>query len=98
MGRVPPAAHRYGPDPSQFGELWLPDGPSVGTVVIIHGGFWRAQDDLSLGRPLAADLASRGDTVWNLEYRRSFAGGGGAAAVAGGGSGGGFLRVPPGPV
>jgi len=44
--------------------------------VIIHGGFWRARYDLSLGRPLAADLAARGYAAWNLEYRRSFAGGG----------------------
>jgi acetyl esterase/lipase len=75
-----PAIHRYGDHPAQFGELWLPAtgaaaaGP--GTVVIIHGGFWRARYDLSLGRPLAADLASRGYATWNLEYRRSLAGGG----------------------
>jgi acetyl esterase/lipase len=45
-------------------------------VVIIHGGFWRARYGLSLGRPLAADLAARGYAAWNLEYRRSLAGGG----------------------
>jgi acetyl esterase/lipase len=44
--------------------------------VIIHGGFWRAQYDLSLGRPLAADLVRRGHVVWNLEYRRVGDGGG----------------------
>ena len=72
-----PVTYRYGPDPAQSGELWLPaGGPSQGTVVIIHGGFWRARYDLSLGRPLAADLADRGYTAWNLEYRRAFAGGG----------------------
>jgi acetyl esterase/lipase len=76
MGGVQPAVHRYGPDPSQFGQLWLPDGPAAGTVVIIHGGFWRAKYDLSLGQPLAADLAARGYAAWNLEYRRAFAGGG----------------------
>ncbi len=68
--------HRYGPDPAQFGELWRPAGDARGTVVIIHGGFWRARYDLSLGRPLAADLAARGYTAWNLEYRRAGAGGG----------------------
>lgn len=68
--------HRYGPDPSQFGELWLPEGEARGTVVILHGGFWRAQYDLSRMRPLAADLAARGYAAWNLEYRRSSAGGG----------------------
>jgi acetyl esterase/lipase len=70
----------YGQDPAQFGELWLPDGPqaarAAGTVVIVHGGFWRARYDLSLGRPLAADLARRGYAGWNLEYRRAGAGGG----------------------
>ena len=62
--------------PAQFGELWLPDGAAAGTVVVIHGGFWRARYDLSLGRPLAADLAARGYAAWNLEYRRALAGGG----------------------
>jgi acetyl esterase/lipase len=68
--------YRYGADPAQFGELWRPDGDALGTVVIIHGGFWRARYDLSLGRPLAADLADRGYAAWNLEYRRALAGGG----------------------
>jgi acetyl esterase/lipase len=69
--------HRYGDDPSQFGELYLPDGPRrPGTVVIIHGGFWKAQYELDLGRPLAADLVARGYSVWNLEYRRVGNGGG----------------------
>ncbi len=67
---------RYGPDPAQFGELWLPAGAAAGTVVVLHGGFWRARYDLSLGRPLAADLAARGYAAWNLEYRRAGAGGG----------------------
>ncbi|HET9080338.1 MAG TPA: prolyl oligopeptidase family serine peptidase [Trebonia sp.] len=71
-----PAICRYGADPAQFGELWLPDGPALGTVVVIHGGFWRARYDLSLGQPLAADLAARGYAAWNLEYRRALAGGG----------------------
>jgi len=71
-----PVIHRYGAEPAQFGELWLPDGAPAGTVVVIHGGFWRARYDLSLGRPLAADLAARGYAAWNLEYRRALAGGG----------------------
>jgi acetyl esterase/lipase len=71
-----PARHLYGPDPSQYGELWLPSDEPAGTVVVVHGGFWRARYDLSLGRPLAADLVRRGYAVWNLEYRRAGAGGG----------------------
>jgi acetyl esterase/lipase len=70
-------AYRYGADRSQFGELSVPAGTrQAGTIVIIHGGFWRARYDLSLGRPLAADLVRRGYAVWNLEYRRVGNGGG----------------------
>jgi acetyl esterase/lipase len=67
----------YGSHPSQFAELSQPTGAARrGTVVIIHGGFWRAQYGLDLGRPLAADLADRGYACWNIEYRRVGSGGG----------------------
>ncbi|MDN4173507.1 prolyl oligopeptidase family serine peptidase [Nocardioides sp. SOB77] len=71
----------YGQDPSQFGELHLPSGEPRGVVVVVHGGFWRSQYDLSLGTPLAVDLARRGWAAWNIEYRRvgSGPGGGGGA-------------------
>jgi acetyl esterase/lipase len=72
-----PTRHAYGTDPSQFGELYRPQRAAhPGTVVVIHGGFWRSTYDLSLGAPLAADLARRGYTAWNLEYRRVGNGGG----------------------
>ncbi|REK74011.1 alpha/beta hydrolase [Aeromicrobium endophyticum] len=67
---------RYGDDPSQQGELTRPAGTSKGVVVVIHGGFWRDQYDLSLGRPLAASLADEGWTAFNIEYRRVGNGGG----------------------
>ncbi|MEJ7833800.1 MAG: alpha/beta hydrolase [Nocardioides sp.] len=66
----------YGDDPSQFGELYLPEGDPRGVVVVLHGGFWLAQFDLSLGRPLATSLADEGWAAWNLEYRRVGNGGG----------------------
>lgn len=66
----------YGSDPAQFGELTRPKGTPVGVAVVIHGGFWHEQYDLSLGRPIAADLAKRGWIAWNLEYRRIENGGG----------------------
>lgn len=67
----------YGSGRHQFGELSRPASvANPGTVVIIHGGFWRARYDLSLGRPLAAELVQRGYAVWNLEYRRVGQGGG----------------------
>ncbi len=69
----------YGEDPSQWGDLYLPEGDPRGVVVVIHGGFWLARYDHTYGAPLAADLAARGWAAWNLEYRRvgDGAGGGG---------------------
>lgn len=67
---------RYGPGTEQFGELFRPAGPPHGVVVVIHGGFWHERYTLSLGRPLARDLASNGWIAWNLEYRRIENGGG----------------------
>lgn len=72
-----PVRHAYGTDPAQYGELYLPTGQrKPGTVVILHGGFWRSMYGAELGAPLAADLVRRGYVVWNLEYRRVGAGGG----------------------
>ena len=44
--------------------------------MVIHGGFWKAAYDLSLGRPLAADLVEQGWAALNIEYRRVGNGGG----------------------
>ncbi|NYG54578.1 prolyl oligopeptidase family serine peptidase [Nocardioides perillae] len=67
----------YGPDrETQFAELRRTDGPSKGVVVIVHGGFWRSQYDLSLGQPLSAALVDEGWTALNVEYRRVGNGGG----------------------
>ncbi|WP_232662964.1 alpha/beta hydrolase family protein [Pseudonocardia sp. TRM90224] len=60
----------YGPHPSQFGELSLPDHDPRGVVVVVHGGFWRQRYGLELGRPLAADLVAAGFAAWTIEYRR----------------------------
>ncbi len=69
--------HPYGAHSAQFGELYRPArGRPHGSVVIAHGGFWRAKYDLRLGAPLARDLAGHGYTCWNLEYRRVGGGGG----------------------
>jgi acetyl esterase/lipase len=80
-----PRTVSYGDDPSQFGELTLPSGEPRGVVVVVHGGFWKAEYDLSLGRPLAASLADEGWAAWNLEYRRvgppGSGGGGGVPAT-----------------
>ena len=61
----------YGPEPLNFGELYLPSstGPHP-VVILIHGGYWRALYGLDLMRRLAEDLTSRGIAAWNIEYRR----------------------------
>ena len=66
----------YGDDPEQKAELHRPAARSHGVVVVLHGGFWRAPYDFSLGRPLAESLARHGWTALNLEYRRAGNGGG----------------------
>jgi acetyl esterase/lipase len=62
----------YGDDPSQFGVLYG-EGP---VAVLLHGGFWKAEYDLTLMDALAADLERRGWAAWNVEYRRLGNGGG----------------------
>lgn len=66
----------YGDHAAQLAELTRPAGDRRGVVVVIHGGFWKAAYGLDLGRPLAADLAARGWTALNVEYRRVGDGGG----------------------
>jgi acetyl esterase/lipase len=71
-----PVRVAYGDHPAQYAELSVPPGKSRGVVVVVHGGFWKAEYDASLGRPLASALAADGWTAWNLEYRRVGDGGG----------------------
>lgn len=71
----------YGQAPSQVGDLWLP-GSREGkapVVVLVHGGFWRAQFGRDLMTGLARSVVGRGYAAWNIEYRRTgrLAGGGG---------------------
>jgi len=52
---------RYGPNPKETLDLFLPAAPARGTLVFLHGGYWRALDksDFSFVAPpfLAQDLA-----------------------------------------
>jgi len=75
----------YGTHHSQVGDLWLPTGArgALPVVVLIHGGFWRAQFTKALMGRLARAVTDRGWAAWNIEYRRvgSLGGGGGWPAT-----------------
>ncbi|MDD7932385.1 alpha/beta hydrolase [Actinomycetospora straminea] len=58
----------YGDDPAQFVDRY--PGSGAGTVVLLHGGFWRARVGLDHIAPVAADLHARGHAIVNVEYRR----------------------------
>ena len=65
----------YGDLSRQSGEWWVPPASSgaLPTVVLVHGGYWRAQFGPDLEDAVAADLAGRGFLVWNVDYRPSSA-------------------------
>ncbi|WP_336658838.1 alpha/beta hydrolase family protein [Leucobacter sp. USHLN153] len=68
----------YGDDSEQWFDLHRPRGKAaaLGTVVLIHGGYWRGKYSADLMGPMAADLTARGWACPNIEYRRVGAGGG----------------------
>lgn len=73
----------YGEDPSQYADLAVPAGATdAPVVVVVHGGYWTSRYGAELGRPLAADLLSRGYATLNVEYRRVGSGGGWPATGA----------------
>lgn len=57
-----------GPEPA--GDLYLPRGPAIGRIALLHGGFWRPLYDRAHLRPMAGALAALGWEVVSLEYRR----------------------------
>jgi pimeloyl-ACP methyl ester carboxylesterase len=59
----------YGEDPDQVADLRRGGGGR--TAILLHGGFWRPQWTRTTTRALAVDLALRGWTSWNVEYRRT---------------------------
>jgi len=65
-----PVRHSYGPEPDQYLDVWTPPGRVCGTLVLIHGGYWRAQFSADLMRPLVPDFLAAGWRVVNVEYRR----------------------------
>lgn len=77
----PPAFTRgYGTSPAQVYDVRLPrsQAPPVGaTVLVVHGGFWRAAHDRTHAGPQAQGFADAGWHVAVGEYRRAGMTGGG---------------------
>ena len=68
----------YGADSLMFGDLRIPPGmPHPPLVVVIHGGCWRAENDLRHASHLSAALRDVGIATWTIEYRRVGNSGGG---------------------
>jgi len=65
-----PTRHHYGPHLDQFLDVYAPPGLARGTLVLIHGGYWREQFSAALMRPLVPDFLAAGWQVVNMEYRR----------------------------
>jgi acetyl esterase/lipase len=68
----PPDEHvAYGADPNQFLGVRLPHAKAPYPVLLnIHGGFWRAQYDLTHAGHLCQALRAAGIATFNVEYRR----------------------------
>ncbi len=76
---APTATFRYGEDPLQVADLWLPDGDGPHPIVLmVHGGCWQSDiADRSIMNWIADDLRRRGLAVWNIDYRGVDRAGGG---------------------
>ncbi len=84
LSRPAPAADvsvRYGPLPEHVADVrWptRPNGPEPAPLlVVIHGGFWRAEHDRRHTGPQSVGLAEAGFAVAAIEYRRTGQPGGG---------------------
>jgi pimeloyl-ACP methyl ester carboxylesterase len=60
----------YGDDPTQYGELTLPEGEPRGVAVLVHGGFWKPEYGIEYATPMVPSLVDAGWATWAIEYRR----------------------------
>jgi acetyl esterase/lipase len=71
----------YGPLPEHVVDVRLPAGGAVlgpaALVVVVHGGFWKAEWDRAHVAPQSAGLVAAGHVVATVEYRRVRMAGGG---------------------
>ncbi|WP_406299574.1 alpha/beta hydrolase [Embleya sp. NBC_00888] len=68
---------RYGPAADHVVDLWQPAAEPHALVVVVHGGYWRAEYDRKYTYPMCVALAAEGYAVASLEYRRAGQPGGG---------------------
>jgi acetyl esterase/lipase len=73
---LPDAVLRYAGHEDAVIDVHLPDGRADRVVVLVHGGFWKAEWDRRHTRPMARALADEGCVVATPEYRRVGGGGG----------------------
>jgi len=64
----------YGSDPRQYVDL-TGDPALPGCVLLVHGGFWRAEKDSESLWPAVTALAKMAGCVGSVEYRTADAGG-----------------------
>ncbi|WP_425254542.1 alpha/beta hydrolase [Janthinobacterium sp. NFX145] len=78
-GPPPTAQIAYGAAPSQYAQLFRPEGSGpFPVVVLVHGGCWTvAFGGIKQMRNVAGALVAQGIAVWNVEYRRVDEPGGG---------------------
>jgi 3-dehydroquinate dehydratase-2 len=70
---LPARTVRYGPHDDNIGDV---RGAGPRLAILIHGGIWRDEYTRDGTESLSVDLAVRGYTTWNIEYRRLGTGGG----------------------
>lgn len=75
---APDTTIRYGEDPLQIVDVWVPKGQGPHpAVIMIHGGCWQTSvAERDIMNWIAGDLRSHGVGVWNIEYRGVDRGGG----------------------
>lgn len=76
MNELPDAVLRYADHDDAVIDVHLPGDAGGDVVVLVHGGFWKAEWDRTHTRPLARALADDGFVVATPEYRRVGNGGG----------------------
>ncbi|MBJ7349724.1 MAG: alpha/beta hydrolase, partial [Rhodococcus sp.] len=63
-----PIRLKYGYQPDNIGDLYLPanTATSLPVVVMIHGGGWQENLDLSYFQQMSKAIADQGIAVWNV--------------------------------